>query len=92
MASGSREQPLCCARVATKSLGALESLLFGAVLEQILQLRHELLHVLEVHVHGCEAYVRDLIELLELVHDHFADFGGSQLALGREKIALAFPQ
>src|ERR1700684_282013 len=83
MASDSRAQPLCCPRVTSKNLHAVESLLLDAIFQQIFQLRHELLHVLEVHIDGSESHVRDFVELLELVHDHLADFGGGQLALGR---------
>src|SRR5260370_7568599 len=53
-----------------------------AILQQILQLAHEFLDVLEIHVHAREAHVRNFVELLQAVHDHFADFGGGQLALG----------
>src|SRR5690348_9849597 len=55
-------------------------LLLGTVFQQILQLRHELLHVLEVHVHGSESHVSHFIEFLQPVHDHFPDFRGGQLA------------
>src|SRR6266849_3187769 len=57
-----------------------KGLFLDAILEQILQLAHEFLHVLEVHVHRRKSHVRDLIQFLETVHDHFADFRGGQLA------------
>src|SRR6267143_260150 len=57
-----------------------KGLFLDAILEQILQLAHEFLYILEVHVHRCKSHVRDLVQLLETVHDHFADFGGGQLA------------
>src|SRR5882762_1152367 len=55
-------------------------LLFNAILQQIFQLAHELLHVLEVHVHRRESHVRDFIQFFQPVHNHFADFRGGQLA------------
>src|SRR5882757_2355853 len=51
-----------------------------AVFQQIFQLAHEFLHVLEVHIHRCESHVGDFIQFLQPVHDHFTDFRGSQLA------------
>src|SRR6266481_484567 len=57
-------------------------LLFNAILQQILQLAHEFLHVLEVHVHRRKPHVRDFVQLFQPVHDHFADFRGGQLAFG----------
>src|SRR6266567_1352161 len=51
-----------------------------AVLQQILQLAHELLHVFEIHIHRRKPHVRHLIQLFQPVHDHFADFRGRQLA------------
>src|SRR5258708_15056961 len=53
-----------------------------AVLQQIFQLAHEFLDVFEIHVDAGEAHVGDFIELFEAVHDHFADFGGGELAFG----------
>src|SRR5260370_10998506 len=55
-------------------------LFLHAVLQQIFQLAHEFLHVLEVHIHRCESHVGDFIQFLQPAHDHFTDFGGSQLA------------
>src|SRR5229473_1763102 len=56
------------------------ALFLHPVLQQVLQLAHEFLHVLEVHVHRSESHVRHLIQLLQPAHDHFADFRGGQLA------------
>src|SRR6266849_8181694 len=56
-------------------------LFLHTVLQQIFQLAHEFLHVLEVHVHRSESHVRHLIQLLQPAHDHFADLGGGQFAL-----------
>src|SRR6266851_3529269 len=56
------------------------ALFLHPVLQQILQLAHKFLHVLEVHVHRSESHVRHLIQLLQPAHDHFADFRGGQLA------------
>src|SRR5216683_5341031 len=55
---------------------------FGAILQQILQLTHKFLDVLEVHVDGSESHVGDFVEFFQAVHNHFADFGGGELALG----------
>src|ERR1700733_4080390 len=52
-----------------------------AIFEQVLQLRHELLHVLEIHIHRCKAYVGDFVQFLQPVHDHLADLGGGEFAL-----------
>src|SRR5712691_2309446 len=57
-------------------------LLFNAILQQILQLAHEFLHVLEVHIHRRKSHVRDFVQLFQPVHDHFADFRGGQFAFG----------
>src|ERR1700682_3884260 len=59
-----------------------KGLFLDAILEQILQFAHELLHILEVHIHRSKSHVRDLIQLLQPVHDNFADFRGGQLAFG----------
>src|SRR6202165_4524023 len=59
-----------------------KGLFLDAILDQILQFAHELLHILEVHVHRSKSHVRDLIQLLQPVHDHFADFRGGQFAFG----------
>jgi hypothetical protein len=40
------------------------------------------LDVFEIHVDAGETDVGDLIEFFEAMHDHFADFGGGELALG----------
>src|SRR6202521_1150900 len=58
-----------------------KKLFLDTILQQVLQLAHELLHILEVHVHRRESHIRDLIQLFQPVHDHFADFGGGQLAV-----------
>src|SRR5260370_2662754 len=58
-----------------------KELFFRAIFEQILQLAHELLHILKVHVHRREPHVRHFVQLLQLVHDHFADFRCVHLAL-----------
>src|SRR5260370_12254438 len=57
-----------------------KELFLDAILQQIFQLAHEFLHVLEVHIHRCKSHVGDFIQFLQPVHDHFTDFGGSQLA------------
>src|SRR5437879_5801681 len=54
-------------------------LLFDAILQQILQLAHEFLHVLEVHVHRCKPHVGDFIQFLQPVHNHLANFRGGLL-------------
>src|SRR6266567_2501574 len=46
-----------------------KELFFRAIFEQILQLAHELLHILKVHVHRREPHVRHFVQLLQLVHD-----------------------
>src|SRR5260370_27573347 len=69
-------------RISSWKLLEKKELLFDAVLEQILQLAHEFLHVLEVHVYRSKSHVSDFIQLFQPVHDHFADFGGGQLAFG----------
>ena len=51
----------------------------GAVFEQILQLRHEFLDILKIHVHAGKAHIGNFVELLEAMHNHLADFGGGQL-------------
>src|SRR6266571_4124949 len=58
-----------------------KELFFHAIFEQILQLAHELLHILKVHVHRREPHVCHFVQLLQPVHDHFADFRCGQLAL-----------
>src|SRR5216683_653116 len=58
-----------------------KELFFHAIFEQIFQLAHELLHILKVHVYRREPHVRHFVQLLQPVHDHFADFRGGQLAL-----------
>src|SRR5882762_23395 len=58
-----------------------KELFLDAILQQIFQLAHEFLHILEVHIHRCESHVGDFIQFLQAVHDHFTDFGGRQLAI-----------
>src|SRR5713101_8505343 len=58
-----------------------KELLLGTILQKVLQFAHELLHVFEVHIHRCESHIRHFVQLLQPVHDHFADFGGGQFAL-----------
>src|SRR5713226_591436 len=58
------------------SLGSL----LGPILQQIFQLRHELLHVLEIHVDGCEPHIGHFIQLFQPLHDQFSDLRGGQLA------------
>src|SRR5437899_4793251 len=55
-------------------------LFFGqdTVFQEIFQFGHEFLDVLKVHVNAGEADVGDFVELLQAMHDHFADFGGGQ--------------
>src|SRR6266852_5944267 len=54
---------------------------YGAVLEQVFQLGHEFLHVLEVHIDAGETHVGDFVQFFQAMHDHFADFGGGEFAL-----------
>src|SRR6266851_3391079 len=68
------------ANLPTCKLSNSPVLLLRAVLQQVLQLAHELLHVLEVHVHRRKPHVRHLIQFFQAVHDHFADFRGCQFA------------
>src|SRR5215469_3146400 len=55
---------------------------YAPIFQQIFQLAHELLYVLKVHVHRSEAHVCHFVELLQPVHDHFADFRRCQFTLG----------
>src|SRR5581483_7100166 len=50
-------------------------------LQQVLQLRHELLHVFEVQVNRGEAHVGYFVVLAQAVHDQLADFAGFALAV-----------
>src|SRR5215469_9011597 len=52
-----------------------------AILQKIFQLGHEFLHVFEIHINAGEAYVRNLVQLLQAMHDHLANFRGRQFAL-----------
>src|SRR5450631_1628901 len=56
--------------------------LFACGFEQVLQFRHEFLHVFEVEIDGGEPYVRDLVITAQAVHDELTDFAGLALALG----------
>src|SRR5450631_1457265 len=53
-----------------------------------LQCVAEISHVLEAAVHGCKADVRHLVELVELLHHHFADLPRWDLALTEAKDVL----
>src|SRR5713226_5746199 len=86
-----RKHPVCIPRIPILELHSTNAvhcslslnphpLFLHAILQQIFQLAHEFLHVLEVHIHRSESHVRHLIQLLQPAHDHFADFGGRQLA------------
>src|SRR6266436_32541 len=55
---------------------------FGAILQQVFQLAHEFLNVLEIHVHARESNIGDFVEFFQALHNHFADFRSCQLALG----------
>jgi len=54
----------------------------GRDFEQILQLRHKLLHVLKVEIDGGEPYVRDFVVAAQAVHDQLSYFAGLAFALG----------
>src|SRR5256885_718485 len=56
-------------------------LLALALVDQLLELAHELAHVLERPVHRGEPYVGDLVEAAQLPHDRFAHEGGRDLLL-----------
>src|SRR5258708_9155743 len=58
-------------------------LLLHSILQQILQLRHEFLHVLKIHINTGKPHIRDFIELFQPMHDHLADFRGGQFAFRR---------
>src|SRR5213593_2166414 len=51
-------------------------------LQQILQLHHELLYVLEIQVNRGETHIRYLVVPTQPVHDQLAQFAGLALALG----------
>src|SRR5450631_3571797 len=63
-------------------LGRVLLFLFACGFEQVLQLRHEFLHVFEIEIDGGEPYVRDLVITAQAVHDELTDFAGLALALG----------
>src|SRR5499427_13469 len=50
--------------------------------QEFVQLTHEFAHVAELTVHGREPHVRDLVQLLQLLHDETADFGRRDFFLG----------
>src|SRR5262245_62174997 len=50
--------------------------------EEIVQLAHELADVAELTVHGREAHVGDLVQLLQLLHHEAAHFRGGDFPLG----------
>src|SRR5688572_19579335 len=54
-------------------------MLFPA-LQQVFELAHELLHVLEVEINRGEPYVGDFIQIPEIVHDHRAQDDRGNLA------------
>ena len=54
----------------------------GAIFEEVFQFGHEFLDVFEIHVDAGETDVGDFVELLEAMHDHFADFRGGQFPFG----------
>src|SRR5256885_9444089 len=56
-------------------------LLALALVDQLLELAHELAHVLERPVHRGEPHVGDLVEAGELPHHRLADEGGGDLLL-----------
>src|SRR5437868_9677222 len=56
-------------------------LLALALVDQLLELAHELAHVLERSVHRGEPHVGDLVEAGELPHHRLADEGGRDLLL-----------
>ena len=51
-------------------------------LQQILQLHHELLYVLEIQINRGKAHIRDFVIAPQSVHDQLAQFAGLALALG----------
>src|SRR6266511_1373011 len=63
----------------TDTTGMAAALFLG--IQQILQLAHELADVPEVPVHRRKAYIRDLVQVLQLLHDERADLGGGDLLL-----------
>src|SRR5256885_10686521 len=56
-------------------------LLALALVDQLLQLAHELAQVLERTVHRGEAHVRHLVEARQLAHHRLADHAGGDLLL-----------
>ena len=55
---------------------------FGCGFEQVLQFRHEFLHVFEIEINGGEPHVCHLVVAPKAIHNQLADFTGFTLALG----------
>src|SRR5437879_5302298 len=74
-----RSDSVSAFRMSSSSEGLL--LLALALVDQLLELAHELAHVLERPVHRGEPHVGDLVEAGELPHHRLADEGGRDLLL-----------
>ena len=58
-------------------------ILFDMIAEELGKLTHKGVDILELSVYGCKTNVSNLVDLLELVHNELADFGGADFGLKR---------